>query len=39
MVSFEIKDQARENGFLGKINGMIRPQLKWTSSAEIIDKV
>jgi lipopolysaccharide transport system ATP-binding protein len=39
MVSFEIKDQARDNGFLGKINGMIRPQLKWTTSAEITDKV
>ncbi len=35
MVSFEIKDQARENGFLGKINGMIRPQLQWASSAGI----
>ena len=29
MLSFEIKDQARDTGFLGKINGMIRPQLKW----------
>jgi lipopolysaccharide transport system ATP-binding protein len=37
MVSFEIKDQARENGFLGKINGMIRPQLQWKSSAGIND--
>jgi lipopolysaccharide transport system ATP-binding protein len=39
MVSFEIKDQARENGFLGKINGMIRPQLQWASSAGIITNV
>jgi lipopolysaccharide transport system ATP-binding protein len=30
MLSFEVKDQARANGFLGKINGMIRPMLKWS---------
>jgi lipopolysaccharide transport system ATP-binding protein len=30
MLSFEVKDHARENGFLGKINGMIRPMLKWS---------
>jgi lipopolysaccharide transport system ATP-binding protein len=32
MLSFEVKDISRENGFLGKINGMIRPQLKWESA-------
>jgi lipopolysaccharide transport system ATP-binding protein len=33
MLSFEIKDKARENGFLGKINGVIRPSLNWQSNA------
>ncbi|MFM7309913.1 MAG: polysaccharide ABC transporter ATP-binding protein [Flavobacteriales bacterium] len=33
MLSFEVKDITRENGFLGKINGMIRPQLKWESTS------
>ncbi|MFM2200899.1 MAG: hypothetical protein RL040_99 [Bacteroidota bacterium] len=39
MVSFEIKDQARDNGFLGKINGMIRPQLNWTSSSDVTSNI
>jgi lipopolysaccharide transport system ATP-binding protein len=33
ILSFEIKDKARENGFLGKINGVIRPSLQWESNA------
>jgi lipopolysaccharide transport system ATP-binding protein len=33
ILSFEIKDKARENGFLGKINGVIRPSLRWESNA------
>ena len=28
-LSFEIKDIARESGYLGKVNGFIRPQLIW----------
>ncbi|WP_294211746.1 polysaccharide ABC transporter ATP-binding protein [uncultured Chryseobacterium sp.] len=30
-LSFEIKDKARENGYLGKINGFVRPKLEWKS--------
>ncbi|MFD1601625.1 ABC transporter ATP-binding protein [Flavobacterium artemisiae] len=28
-LSFEIKDVKRESGYLGKVNGMVRPQLEW----------
>jgi lipopolysaccharide transport system ATP-binding protein len=31
ILTFEIKDLKREEGFLGKINGVIRPNLKWTN--------
>ncbi|WP_248723508.1 ABC transporter ATP-binding protein [Seonamhaeicola sp. ML3] len=29
-LSFEIKDVKRESGYLGKVNGLIRPDLSWT---------
>ena len=29
LLTFEVKDVKRESGYLGKINGMIRPQLQW----------
>lgn len=29
LLTFEIKDHKRESGYLGKINGIIRPQLEW----------
>ncbi|MFV0172836.1 ABC transporter ATP-binding protein [Empedobacter falsenii] len=29
LLSFEVKDIARESGYLGKVNGFIRPQLIW----------
>ena len=29
LLTFEIKDKQRENGYLGKINGFIRPELYW----------
>ena len=29
LLTFEIKDKQRENGYLGKINGYIRPNLNW----------
>lgn len=29
-LSFEVKDIPRTNGYLGKINGAVRPKLKWT---------
>ena len=29
LLTFEIKDVKRESGYLGKINGIIRPQLQW----------
>lgn len=28
-LSFEVKDVKRESGYLGKVNGMVRPQLEW----------
>lgn len=31
-LTFEIKDQKRESGYLGKINGFVRPQLEWIIS-------
>lgn len=30
-LTFEVKDSKRESGYLGKINGLIRPQLEWKS--------
>lgn len=30
LLTFEIKDIKRESGYLGKINGLVRPQLNWT---------
>jgi lipopolysaccharide transport system ATP-binding protein len=29
ILSFEIKDAKREEGYLGKVNGFIRPTLTW----------
>lgn len=29
LLTFEVKDVKRESGYLGKVNGMIRPQLEW----------
>ncbi|GIQ58571.1 ABC transporter ATP-binding protein [Flavobacterium collinsii] len=29
LLTFEIKDTKRESGYLGKVNGFIRPQLPW----------
>lgn len=29
LLTFEVKDIKRDSGYLGKINGMIRPQLEW----------
>ncbi|RXR17766.1 ATP-binding cassette domain-containing protein [Flavobacterium amnicola] len=29
LLTFEVKDIKRESGYLGKINGIIRPQLPW----------
>ena len=31
-LTFEIKDKKRESGYLGKINGFVRPQLEWRVS-------
>ena len=30
ILTFEVKDLERESGYLGKVNGFIRPQLEWT---------
>jgi lipopolysaccharide transport system ATP-binding protein len=30
LLTFEIKDVKRESGYLGKINGFVRPELNWT---------
>ena len=30
LLVFEIKDVKRESGYLGKVNGFVRPQLEWT---------
>ncbi|MFD0962625.1 ABC transporter ATP-binding protein [Pseudofulvibacter geojedonensis] len=29
LLVFEVKDVERENGFLGKVNGVVRPKLNW----------
>ena len=29
-LTFEVKDIKRESGYLGKVNGLIRPELPWT---------
>jgi len=29
ILGFEIKDVERESGYLGKINGFVRPKLDW----------
>jgi len=29
LLTFEVKDVKRESGYLGKVNGFIRPQLNW----------
>ena len=31
IVSFEIKDKIRDYAYYGKINGLLRPKLKWTN--------
>lgn len=31
LLTFEIKDTKRENGYLGKVNGFVRPKLVWTN--------
>jgi lipopolysaccharide transport system ATP-binding protein len=34
LMTFEVKDIQRESGYLGKINGLIRPKLNWTIGNE-----
>lgn len=34
LLTFEIKDIKREMGYLGKINGFLRPDLKWSISSK-----
>jgi lipopolysaccharide transport system ATP-binding protein len=34
LLTFEIKDVKRESGYLGKVNGIIRPSLPWTINSE-----
>lgn len=29
LVTFEVKDSSRDSGYLGKINGFVRPNLEW----------
>ena len=31
LLTFEVKDEKRDSGYLGKINGFIRPQFEWTT--------
>ncbi|UTN04615.1 ABC transporter ATP-binding protein [Flavobacterium bizetiae] len=31
LLTFEVKDIIRESGYLGKVNGMIRPSLSWST--------
>lgn len=33
LLTFEVKDVKRESGYLGKVNGVIRPSLPWTINA------
>ncbi len=33
MLNFEIIDKSRDNAYLGKINGVVRPTLRWETSA------
>ncbi|RKR10931.1 lipopolysaccharide transport system ATP-binding protein [Flavobacterium sp. 90] len=35
LLTFEVKDVKRDSGYLGKINGFIRPSLPWTIKNEI----
>nr|WP_315155967.1 ABC transporter ATP-binding protein [uncultured Flavobacterium sp.] len=35
LLTFEVKDVKRESGYLGKVNGMIRPSLPWTVNANV----
>jgi len=30
LLTFQVKDVKRESGYLGKVNGVVRPKLKWT---------
>ena len=34
ILTFEVKDKERENGYLGKINGAVRPQLSWSAQSK-----
>ncbi len=34
LVTFEVKDIQREIGYLGKINGFVRPKLNWTINSK-----
>lgn len=36
LLIFEIKDVKRESGYLGKINGIIRPSLPWTINSDAL---
>jgi lipopolysaccharide transport system ATP-binding protein len=36
LLTFEVKDIKRETGYLGKINGIIRPQLPWLINGELV---
>ena len=36
LLTFEIKDVKRESGYLGKVNGLIRPSLSWIVNNEIL---
>lgn len=37
LLTFEVKDVKRESGYLGKVNGFIRPKLQW-EKLQIIEK-
>jgi lipopolysaccharide transport system ATP-binding protein len=36
LLTFEVKDVKRESGYLGKINGIIRPQLPWSINGKTV---